>query len=68
MRHSNFTVIITLSRSLIMVNIIVIITASIRPIAYTDEVGMDKAMAARTDIEALATAEEALMEGTVKDR
>jgi len=28
---------------------------------------MDKAMAARIDVEALATAEEALIEGTVKD-
>ena len=28
---------------------------------------MDKAVAARTDVEALATAEEALIEGTVKD-
>ena len=32
-----------------------------------DKVGMDKAVAARTDVEALATAEEALIEGTVKD-
>jgi len=33
-----------------------------------DEVGIDEAVAARIDIEALATAEEALVEGTVKDR
>jgi len=32
-----------------------------------DKVGMDKAVAARIDVEALATAEEALIEGTVKD-
>jgi hypothetical protein len=31
-------------------------------------VGIDKVMAARIDVEALATAEEALIEGTVKDR
>ena len=67
MRYSNFTLITTLSRSLITVNIIVIITASTRPIAPMDKVGMDKTVAARTDVEALATAEEALIEGTVKD-
>ena len=33
-----------------------------------DKVGIDKVMAARIDVEALATAEEALIEGTVKDR
>jgi len=32
-----------------------------------DEVGMDEAVAVRIDVEALATAEEALIEGTVKD-
>jgi len=32
-----------------------------------DKVGIDKAVAARIDIEALATAEEALVEGTVKN-
>ena len=42
--------------------------ASTRLIAPTDKVGMDKAVAARTNVEALATAVEALMEGTVKDR
>ena len=51
-----------------MANMTVIITASTGPIAPTDEVGMDEAVAARTDVEALATAVEALMEGTVKDR
>ena len=45
----------------------VIIKASTRPITFTDKVGMDKAMAAITDIEALAAAEEALVEGTMKD-
>jgi hypothetical protein len=33
-----------------------------------DKVGIDKVMAARTDVEALATAKEALIEGTVKNR
>ena len=33
-----------------------------------DKVGMDKVIAARIDVEAPATAEEALIEGTVKDR
>ena len=42
--------------------------ANTKPITPTDEVGIDKIIAARTDIEALATAEEALIEGTVKDR
>jgi hypothetical protein len=46
----------------------VIIIASTRPIAPTDKVGIDKAMAAKTDIEALATAKEALIEDTMKDR
>jgi len=50
-----------------MANITVITTASTGPITPTDEVGMDEAMAARIDVEALATAEEALIEGTVKD-
>ena len=45
----------------------VIIMASTRPIAPTDEVGMDEAAAARIDMEALVTAVKALMEGTVKD-
>jgi hypothetical protein len=68
MRHSNFTAIITLSRSLIIVNTTVIITASTRLIAFTDKVGINEAVAARTDIEALATTVEAFMEGTVKDK
>ena len=42
--------------------------ASTKPITPIDEVGMDKVMAARTDVEALATSEEALIEGTAKDR
>ena len=42
--------------------------ASTRPITPTDEVGMDEVMAARIDVEALATVKEALIEGTVKDR
>jgi hypothetical protein len=45
-----------------MANIIVIITASTRPITPIDKVGIDKAVAARTDVKALATAEEALVE------
>ena len=67
MRYSNSTSITTLGRSSITANTTVIITASTGPIAPTDEVGMDKAVATRTDVEALATAVEALMEGTVKD-
>jgi hypothetical protein len=67
-RYSNFTLIITLSRSLITVNIIVIITASTRPITPINEVGINKAIAARIDIETLATAKEALIKGTIKDR
>jgi hypothetical protein len=51
-----------------MVNTTVITIASTKPIAPTDEVGMDEAIAARTDMEALATAEEALIKGTAKDR
>jgi hypothetical protein len=58
----------TLGRSLITVNIIVIIIASTGPIAPTDKVGIDKAIAAKTDVEALATVEKALIEGTVKNR
>jgi len=54
--------------SLIVVNTTVITTASTGPIPSTDKVGIDKAVAAKIDVEALATAEEALMEGTVKDR
>jgi hypothetical protein len=46
-----------------MANMTVIITASTVPIAPIDE-----AMAVRTDAEALATAEEALVKGVVKDR
>ena len=42
--------------------------ASTKPITPTDKVGMDKVIAAKTNIEALATAEEALIEGTIKNR
>ena len=66
-RHSNSTLITILGRSLITANTTVIITASTGPIAPMDEVGIDEAVAARIDTEALATAEEALVEGTVKD-
>ena len=41
---------------------------STRLITFMDKVGINKVMAARIDIEALATVEEALIEGTVKDR
>jgi hypothetical protein len=51
-----------------MVNTTVITTASITLITFTDKVGINKAVAARIDIEALTTTKEALMEGTVKDR
>jgi len=50
-----------------MANITVIITASTAPIAPTDEEGIDKAVAAMIDAEALATAEEALVEDLVED-
>ena len=53
---------------MITANIIVIITASARPITFMDEVGIDKAVAAKINIEALATIIEALIEGTIKDR
>ena len=42
--------------------------ASTRPITPTDKVGMDKAVAAKIDIKALATIIKPLIEGTVKDR
>ena len=51
-----------------MANTTVIITASIRPIALMNKVGIDKAIAAKTDMEALATAVEAFIEGTIKDK
>jgi hypothetical protein len=53
---------------LIIANITVIIIASTRPITPIDEVGINKVIAAKIDVEALATAEEALIEGTMKDR
>jgi hypothetical protein len=49
-----------------MANIIVIITASTRPITPTDKVSIDEAVVARIDMEALATAEEALIEDLVE--
>jgi hypothetical protein len=51
-----------------MANTTVIIIANTRPITPTDKVGIDKVIAARIDIEALATTKEALIEGTIKDR
>jgi hypothetical protein len=51
-----------------MANIIVIITASTGLITPTDKMGIDKAIAAKTDIKALVTIKEALIEGTVKNR
>ena len=65
-RHSNSTSITTLSRSLITANTTVITTASTALIAPTDEVGIDEAVAAMIDAEALATAEEALVEDLVE--
>ena len=47
---------------MITANTTVIITASTGPIAPTDEVGIDEAVAARIDTEALATVEEALVD------
>jgi len=61
-RYSNSTSITTLGRISITANTTVITTASTAPIAPTDKVGIDKAVAAITDAEALATAEEALIE------
>ena len=42
--------------------------ASTRPITPTDKVGMDKVIITKIDVEALVTAKEALIKGTVKDR
>ena len=42
--------------------------ASTKPIAPTDKVGMNKVIAAKTDIKALATTEKALIKGTAKDK
>jgi hypothetical protein len=55
-----------ITRSLITANTTVIITASTALITPMDEVGIDKAVAAITDVEALATAEEALIEDLVE--
>ena len=49
-----------------MANTTVIITASTALIAPMDEVGIDEAVAAIIDAEALATAEEALVEDLVE--
>ena len=65
-RHSNSTLITILGRSLITANTTVITTASTALIAPMDEVGIDKAVAAMIDAEALATAEEALVEDLVE--
>ena len=53
-------------RSSITVNTTVMTTASTALIAPTDEVGIDEAVAAITDAEALATAEEAPVEDPVE--
>ena len=51
-----------------MVNTTVIIIVSTKPITPIDKVGINKAVAAKTNMEALATAIEALIEGTIKNR
>ena len=53
-RHSNSTLITTLSRSSITANTIVIITANTRPIPPMDEVGIDEAIAEEALVEDLA--------------
>ena len=53
---------------MITANTTVIIIASTRPITPTNKVGINKAVIAKTNIEALATTVEALIEGTVKNR
>ena len=42
--------------------------ANTRLITPTDKVDIDKVIAAKTDIEALATAKETLIEGTAKNK
>ena len=42
--------------------------ANTKLITFTDKVGIDKVITAKINIEALATAEEALIEGTIKNR
>ena len=42
--------------------------ASTRPITFTDKIGINKIIAAKINIEALVTVEEALIEGTIKDK
>ena len=42
--------------------------ASTKLITPTDKVGMDKVIAAKIDIKALATAKKALIKGTAKNR
>ena len=51
-----------------MANITVIIIVNIKPITPTDKVGIDKVIAAKIDIEALATVKEAFIKGAAKDR
>ena len=51
MRHGNFTLTTTLSRSSITANTIVIITANTGPIPPTDEVGIDEAIAEEALVE-----------------
>ena len=51
-----------------MANITVIIIVSTRPITPTDKVGIDKVITAKIGVKALATTEEALIEGTIKDK
>ena len=42
--------------------------ANTKPIISTDKVGINKVIAARIDIKALATAEEALIKNTAKNK
>ena len=42
--------------------------ASTRPITPMDKVGINKVIAAKIDMEALATTEEALIESTAKNK
>ena len=53
---------------MITANTTVIIIVNTRPITPIDKVGMDKVIAAKINVEALATAKEALIEGTAKDK
>ena len=53
---------------MITTNTTVIIIASTGLIAPINKVGIDKVIAAKTDIEALATIEEALIKSTAKNK